>query len=191
MNQGVRSFIALELNQAIKSELKSAQDELKKINLDVKWVEIDNIHLTLNFLGNLDLENLDKAKTALKNTSSLFKPFEITLSELGVFPKIDFPKVIWVGINQGKNELIKISSLLKEELKKFDFTLEDREFVPHLTLGRVRSPKNKNELKNYLISSRPDFTSKQEIKEVTLFKSELKPRGPVYTVLASFSFFLP
>ncbi len=191
MNQPIRSFIAVELNEGIREELKNVQEDLKKLNLDVKWVEINNIHLTLKFLGYADTQDLEKIKTILKETAVLFKPFEISLSDLGVFPKIDFPRVIWAGLNQGKDELIKIASVLEENLKKLGFTPEDREFSPHLTLGRVRSAKNKDKLKNYFTSSKPDFSKRQEIKTLTLFQSQLSPKGPTYTALASFSFLFP
>lgn len=189
MKQSIRSFIAIELNKEFKEELKNIQDELKNLNLDVRWVEINNIHLTLKFLGNVELGDLEKIKSVLKNISLLFKPFEINLSELGLFPKVDFPRVIWVGINHGKNELIRIASTIEEELKKLRIPSEEREFIPHLTLGRVRSSKNKDKLKSYLNFSKPNFPKSQEIKEITLFQSELKPKGPTYTVLGSF--FLP
>jgi 2'-5' RNA ligase len=189
MKQSIRSFIAIQLNKEIKEELKNIQDELKNLNLDVKWVEINNIHLTLKFLGNVELDDLEKIKSVLKNISLLFKPFEINLSDLSVFPKVDFPRVIWVGLNQGKKELSALTAALEEELKKLGIPAEEREFTPHLTLGRVRSSKNKDKLKTYLNSSTPNFRKSQKIKEITLFQSELKPQGPTYTVLASF--FLP
>ena len=191
MKPGIRSFMAIELNRDIKGELKIIQDKLKELDLDAKWVEINNIHLTLKFLGNVDWDNLEKVKAILKKTSILFKPFKINLSAVGVFPKVDSPRVIWTGIDKGKNEIIKIASLLDEELKKIAIPSEDREFTPHLTLGRVRSAKNKDRLKNYLGSLKLDFRAIQEVKEIILFQSKLNPAGPAYVVLSSFSFFVP
>lgn len=191
MSQTIRSFIAVELNEDIKNELKAVQDELKKIDLDVKWVEINNIHLTLKFLGNINPDELEKIKTGLKKISGIFKSFEISLSTLGIFPKVDFPRVIWVGLNKGKDELIKLSSYLEEELKKVGIASEERESIPHLTLGRVRSSKNKDKLKNYLSSSGFDFKNRQMIKEIILFQSRLSPKGASYTALGSFSLFFP
>lgn len=191
MSQTIRSFIAVELNEDIKNELKAVQDELKKIGLDVKWVEINNIHLTLKFLGNINSDDLEKFKGVIKNVPAIFKPFEISLSALGIFPKVDFPRVIWVGLNKGKDELIKLSSYLEEELKRVGIASEERESIPHLTLGRVRSSKNKDKLKNYLNSAVFDFRNRQMIKEIILFQSRLSPKGASYTALGSFSLFFP
>lgn len=191
MNQTIRLFIAVELDQGIKEELKNIQEDLKKLVLDVKWVELKNIHLTLKFLGNVGLDDLEKVKLILKETTVQFKPFEINLSDLGVFPKVVLPRVIWVGINQGKNEVVNLTSVLERELEKIGFASENRKFSPHLTLGRVKSIKNKDKLKNYLNSAKYNFQKRQDITEIILFSSQLSSQGPTYAPLASFPLLPP
>jgi 2'-5' RNA ligase len=190
--QTVRSFIAIELSEEIRKDLKKLIGELKHSEADVKWVEPDNIHLTLKFLGRISAEQIEKIKRLLEGISKEVRPFQISLSNLGAFPKLNYPRVIWIGIEEGKDKLCEINEELEERLEKTGFPKESRKYQPHLTLGRVRSTKNKERLIKQIEllmletqRSCPIYgaKTKMEVAKITLFKSTLTPQGPIYSSL--------
>lgn len=183
MEQSIRTFIAIELNQETHSELSSLQSALKKSDADVKWVTPEIIHLTLKFLGYIDGEKINEVQKILSEVVKNFKPFALSLKEIGAFPKLDYPRVIWAGVDEGKDEAKLIAKELEDKLEKIGIPKEDREFHPHITLGRVKSPKNKDKLKNIIETTRFEPKSKVNVDHLTLFKSQLATQGPIYTPL--------
>ena len=178
----VRSFIALRLSPEIQQELGRVQADLKKAEADVKWVKPEGIHLTLKFLGSVSLELIEEIKKALDALVKNHRPFTLKISGLGAFPKIEHPRVIWVGIEQGKEQSIKLAKGLEQGLIKHGFLPEKRSFKPHLTLGRVRSPHNRDQLKKLLQSV--SVTAKtMPAEKLILFKSTLTPQGAIYAPL--------
>jgi RNA 2',3'-cyclic 3'-phosphodiesterase len=179
----MRTFIAVELSDEIKNTLAQVQSHLKYSGADVKWVDKDNIHLTLKFLGEIDEKKCEKIKTALDEIANSTAPFEISLKEIGAFPKTEFPRVIWVGLDKGAKESTELVKQVDAALSKIGFQEETRPFAAHLTIGRVRSPKNKEALKEKLLSCQPSAVSFQLIKSIALFQSTLTPTGSIYTKL--------
>jgi len=178
----MRIFIALELSDEIKGELSRLEGRLKEARADIKWAKPENIHLTLKFLGDIEESNIEEIKNALGGISSSEKPFEISLFKLGAFPSLNQPRVIWAGIDKGCSEAENIAARVADALKKIGFPKEERPFSAHLTLGRVKSGKNKAGLKDMLASLevRPKSCV---INKITLFQSTLAPNGPIYTPL--------
>lgn len=179
----VRTFIAIKLTPEIISNISGVQEELKKSVLEVKWVKPENVHLTLKFLGHITPEELEKVKLATRETLKPFAPFEVSVSGLGAFPKIEYPRVIWVGIDKGKKELTKIASRIEENLAKIGFAKEKRGFSPHLTLGRVKSPKGGERLIETFTKLKAANLGSMRVTKISIMKSELRPLGPVYTSL--------
>ena len=183
----MRAFIAIELGQALHDELASLQAKLKaSAGADVKWVEPQNIHLTLKFLGEVPENKIDKIKGALDAIAANMAAFTVSLSETGAFPNLNSPRVIWVGIKEGAIESAKLTEKIEEQLAKLGFPKEDRAFSAHLTLARVRSQKGRQRLKesvdeinNSSVVHRPSSV----VTHITLFQSTLMPKGPVYTIL--------
>lgn len=183
----MRTFIALELSAEIREELSRLHGEFKKTDADVKWVKPENIHLTLKFLGNVDEAKIEKIKNALGEISGREKPFEISLSGLGAFPNLNYPRVVWVGIDKGSSEAEKIAGLIADSMEKLGFPKEERPFSAHLTLGRVKSGRNKAGLKEK-ISSLSVQPKSCAVNHITLFQSTLTPAGPIYTPLYAAKF---
>lgn len=179
----VRTFIAIKLTPEIISNISGVQEELKKSVIEVKWVKPENIHLTLKFLGHITPEELEKVKLATRETLKPFAPFEVSVSGLGAFPKIEYPRVIWVGIDKGKKELTKIASRIEENLAKIGFAKEKRGFSPHLTLGRIKSLKGGERLIETFTKLKASNLGSMRVTKISIMKSELKPLGPVYTSL--------
>lgn len=177
----IRAFIALELTPEVQRQLAHIQNELKKSGADVKWVKPDGIHLTLKFLGNISLQLIEEVKKVIEQLAKSYKPLKLKVGRLGAFPKIDYPRVIWVGINQ-QDQLLKLARALEELLLPLGFLREKRLFTPHLTLGRVRSAHNRNQLKELLSSiAFPQIVMQAE--KLILFKSTLTPEGAIYQPL--------
>jgi 2'-5' RNA ligase len=179
----MRTFIAIEVPEDIKSELNQLIDKLKSSRADVKWVKAQGIHLTLKFLGNVEESKLEEIKQTLNKLTETENPFEISLEGLGAFPKPAFARVIWVGIKQGNESTINLAKKLEDELEKIGFKKEKRPFSPHLTLGRLRSPKNRDKLASLLNSI--NFQSQSSIKVIgiSLIQSTLTPTGAIYNLL--------
>lgn len=183
MDKTTRTFIAIELNEEVRNALKKIQEYLKKIDVDVRWVNYKNIHLTLKFLGNLPPKKLRSVMEIFPSLFKDFQPFEINITHLGVFPKPQRPRVIWAGVEKNADYLTAIAIQVENGLCRLGFPKEKRGFSPHLTVGRVRSPKNQAllipALKEYTFS----LELTQTIQQIILFKSTLTSQGPIYESL--------
>jgi len=183
----MRTFIAIELPEEARDKLAKLQDRLRKPGADIKWVKPSNIHLTLKFLGKIDEALLPDIKSSLTNLANTHKTFNIALKGVGAFPKLEYPRVIWVSIDKGKQESASLSSDIENAMCVLGFEKEVRPFRAHLTLGRVRTGKNKPELIE-AITKEKDFTVTDKIpaNKITLIESQLTSEGPIYTPLAKF-----
>jgi len=182
----MRAFIAIELSPDSRKRLAYLEEQLKSSGGDVKWVKPENIHLTLKFLGEIDDKTLEKITKIMEDIAVKEKPFYMRLLSPSAFPKINFPRVIWIGIDKGDSETKQIAKILEEEIAKVGIPKENRPFSSHITLGRVRSGLNRDKLaKNleYLASNVPEDSPEFLVAKITLFKSTLTPSGPIYEAL--------
>ena len=180
-DETMRTFIAFEISDAIKTELSRIQSHLKYAGADIKWVDSNNIHITLKFLGDINDSMAAKVCAILDNIAKGASPFTAEASLFGAFPDIDFPKVVWAGLGIGSENTEKIFLQLDEELSNIGFQKEKRAFTSHLTLGRVRTGKNILALKEKLASAKLPAGLSQKIGSIVLFKSTLTPSGSIYT----------
>lgn len=179
----MRTFIAIDISEEIRDALGLIQSHLKYSGADVKWVEPHNIHLTLKFIGEIDEKKADAVKAVLDAVGKNFSAFDITIKDIGVFPKMEFPRVVWVGLDKGAEESKRLAQAIDEGLSKIGFQKEERPFAAHLTVGRVKSPMNKDKLKAKIKDCQPPASSPHKISSVILFRSTLTPSGPIYTKL--------
>lgn len=182
----MRTFIAIELPQNFRNYLADIQNLLKATGADVKWVPLENIHLTLKFLGEIDDKKLDKVTEILDSVASGENQFFIRLDSLGAFPNTNFPRVIWSGIDKGDKETRKIANAIEERIATIGIPKEDRPFSSHITIGRVRSGLSRIKL-TQLLNELQDKPGKENLEfaagKITLFKSQLTPKGPIYEIL--------
>ncbi len=185
MSEQIRSFIAFDIqNQGIINRIAAAQKLLMQTNADLKLVEPKNIHITVRFLGAMNPDMVDKVYEVMKKVN--FAPFNIQLQGLGVFPTVNYPRVVWAGITLGAEQLRSIFEQLEPMVHELGFAPEPNGFNPHLTIARVRSGTNKQRL--------VDFVTKQSEYEfgnikancLRLKKSQLSPMGPTYTTLKEY-----
>lgn len=187
-NSPVRSFIAAELPKNIKSELDGLQGDFLKKGLNyVKWVNPSGIHLTLKFLGNININDLHNITAALEEGCKGFHKFSIELTGLGVFPNYKKPRVIWVGLEGQLSTLISLQKQIDDRLESLGFPKEKRPFSPHITLGRIRETASPGDLKDCAdVIQKMQYTEKHRLTVdcIKLMKSQLLPTGAIYTEMA-------
>jgi len=188
MKQGakekVRAFIAVELPPDIKDALKSVQDLLRKTGADVRWVRPEGIHLTLKFLGDMDASIVDDLAGALKGSLEGRGAVGLRLGGTGVFPNRRAPRVVWAGLDGDVDRLAELAEIVEGVCEGFGFERETRPFKPHLTLGRVKSRRGTGALLDVLDEAGKRIDRDFGAQHVCLIRSELRPTGAVYTVLA-------
>ncbi len=177
----IRAFIAANLALSVSEEMAKVQSALQKAQSDIGWVKPQGFHLTFRFLGNIEQARIVPLPTALRAAVRLQPQFRVRTQGLGAFPSLTRPRVLWAGLSgDGLQEL---HTKIESALDSCGFPPEDRTFRPHITLGRVRSPRGWNHvlegIKAYL---QYDF-GESPIDKVTLYQSDLRPGGAVYTPL--------
>lgn len=182
MSNAYRTFIALKiypedklagLFNALKSELSGEA---------LKWVEPDNLHLTLKFLGDTNAEQVEEVKEILFQTASQFSGFQFQLKGLGYFKSNGQPRVLFAKIENFES-LKQLVDSLQESLEEIGFEKDERAFKPHLTLARIKFIKNKRQF--YSLVENADSTNFQpvNVNEIIYYQSILKPSGPEYIPL--------
>jgi 2'-5' RNA ligase len=185
---GVRCFVAVEVDDpGVLDALGRAQSGLVGSGGDLKPVERENIHLTLKFLGDVDEGLMGEVERVVSGLR--FEPFRMALAETGAFPNLRRPRVIWAGVSEGVDELSRIFRELEAGFVGLGFKREGRRFSPHITIARVRSGRNREELVEEVLQHRETDYGGFEVKSVKLKRSVLTPRGPVYTTLAESGLF--
>jgi 2'-5' RNA ligase len=184
----MRLFIAVNIPDEIKEKISAFQQELRKLDCDIKWVNVENLHLTLKFIGEASPEKVDDIESSMKESVSDLKPFRVDFYGAGVFPDIHRPRVVWVGITEGADSLKGIASKLETLLEAVGIKKEEREFSAHATVGRVRSSRNTIALVKKLIEfekAGPSGFGSFVVDKICLMQSILHPQGPEYKCLRS------
>lgn len=184
----MRTFIAIPVPQDIKEMAASVRKSLEGTGADVKWVEEENYHITVKFLGDIDPQMVDNIYIHLNTISENYHSFALKVKGIGFFPNANHPRVIWLGIN---GELEK-ANLLGERIDTF---LSEEGFEPerkrsfHLTLGRIRSPKGQKELLEEVNKLNKNIKSRTFlVNKIDFMESRLTPQGPNYILHKSFWF---
>ncbi|ODS32485.1 MAG: 2'-5' RNA ligase [Candidatus Scalindua rubra] len=182
----IRAFIAIEIGKEIKRKLSEFLSQLKETNADVKWVFPENIHLTLKFIGYIEEETLPGLNKIINDAISCLSPFNISIRNIGAFPNLKKPRIIFVCVQDKGNSLAKIYEKLDKGVEKLGIKRESKKYVGHITLGRIRSQKNISKLINTLKSDTEHFFGLEKVNYISLMQSKLTPTGPIYTRLNSF-----
>ncbi len=176
----IRSFIAVEIDSGTKKEITRVVAEFKKSEADVKWVTENQMHLTLKFLGSIDEIKIPEIQKSLNTVCANNGRFSISLDEIGAFPGLKRPKILWVGLNTGAENLKKIHAEIETCLEKTGIEKENRAYRPHLTIGRIRSFKNFSSLCG-LLKKKSLSGRVIGIKRLILFRSDLNGSRAVHT----------
>ncbi|MFC1849426.1 RNA 2',3'-cyclic phosphodiesterase [candidate division CSSED10-310 bacterium] len=190
LNKEIRSFIAIDLSSAIKTSLGKLQEILKSYSLPIRWVKPDGIHITLKFLGNINLGLAERIRLRLDELfSERGAPFAISFSDAGVFPNVVKPRVVWLGIERGSEQLVQIQHEVDTELyRSFKIKKEKRKYRPHLTIGRIKKPCSIEPLLARIKEEQALFRDQMPVNALKLFESILRPSGAEYRVIQTFHF---
>ena len=175
-----RSFAAVFPPPEVRQRVRELSGELQKSAGGVKWVETDNLHLTLRFFGNLTDAQLESAGACMTETARGEAPFAVRLATLGAFPSLSRVRVIWVGIEEGAEQLTRVANSLERRFVEAGLGRTDKPFSPHLTIGRVKVPQGNPRLEE-AIRALTFEGAEFMIDGLTLTKSELRPGGPIYS----------
>jgi 2'-5' RNA ligase len=181
----LRLFIAIEIPPVIKSQIAFVINELKVSNADVRWEQLEKLHLTLKFFGDTKEELLPQMVLLLEKVAAQTSSFSLRYSGIGCFPNKREPKVIWVGAEEPNTILQTLIESLETSLASLGFEREKRRFHPHATIGRVKSQRNIGDLLRKMESTTLDCQP-TEVSQIVLITSELKPSGSEYATLKKF-----
>ena len=180
-----RLFAAIKVNPS--EEFLSRYFALKR-NLakeKIKWVEPENIHITLKFFGETPDHHIPGISIALQEASRKNNPFGFSIINTGIFGSSYHPKVIWFGI-EPTNKIIQLSSCIFSALERIGIEKDRQNFVPHLTIGRIKTLEDKAFFQKVMVQYRDGFIQKEEVSEFHLIESQLSPKGPRYAVIESY-----
>ena len=191
MGDFVRTFVAVELAGPQRDRLAALQAQLKKDRLarTVRWVDAENIHLTLKFLGDVESTRLPEVQRALAAACRESPAFALSLADAGAFPNLRRPNVIWVGLSGDLALATALAKKIDDACAALGFAPEERPFSPHLTLGRVKreaSPAERQGLGALIEGAKVAANEPMPVERVNLMKSELRPTGSLYTRLGQF-----
>jgi 2'-5' RNA ligase len=180
----IRTFIAVELPREIHDRLQQLRDDLGTSMPDVRWTKHGNIHLTLKFLGDVEVSRIDKISDSLMDVARQFPPFAVSLAGIGAFPNSRKPRIVWVGVKKGADRLVEIARSIEASMKRLGFPRERRPFRPHLTVGRIRRLKNPQAMTRALDESEVGDLGEFAVGKISLIRSQLDPAGSIYTTIA-------
>ena len=182
-----RLFIAADISDEQRQAVARLSSNLAKgvrfTRSHPKWVEPENMHLTIKFLGGVEENRIDAIRKTVAPAVAGLPPIFLDLEGLGVFPNPHAPKVLWIGVDHGRKQLGAVAQAVDGALARIGFPRERRAFHPHLTLARVTAIRGANELMNVVESHKRAQLPPATIGEIALYESELLPEGAKYTAL--------
>jgi 2'-5' RNA ligase len=185
----IRAFIAISLSPEIYNSLDQVVAHLQErlSEAPIRWVVVRNIHLTIKFLGEVSVSNLELLTKILHSEASHHSPFDISVGDLGAYPSIKRPRVIWVGV-KSPPELHALQRGVETETTRLGYARENRDFSPHLTLGRISRSANSADIRrisDVLGNCKVGYLGAARVQGVNLYRSDLKPSGAIYTEIFS------
>lgn len=179
-----RVFCAVELPDAVRARLEDHIVRLRKELPDAaaSWSRVENIHLTLKFFGNVEVNRIPCIAAAAERVVRGFSTFPISVGGTGVFPRPSRPQVLWIGVSDPSGQLTALQERFENECAAEGFAKEDRAYKPHLTIARLRKPEGARQLAETHLQMKFELIE-IELKELVGFRSELSPKGSRYSVI--------
>ena len=178
----VRLFIAIEMADEVRRALGRLQGRMKKSIRGVRWVKPGSIHLTLAFLGNTEEGLVPELRRLLDGVAKRHRPFTLVIRDVGAFPSLRRPRVLWCGVRKGGDECRSLAEQIAEGLSRLGLPQERREFRPHLTLARVKVASTAREAAA-LARFRDTEIGTMRVSSISLIRSTLTSEGPLYKTL--------
>jgi 2'-5' RNA ligase len=181
----LRTFIAVDLGKPIRDRLLTIQEKLAQTGAPVKWVEVENLHVTLLFLGEVEDRSVPAICQAVADVCKEYASFPMAVESAGCFPNPRRPRTLWVGIGEGVQELCRLHDALEPPLLDLGcYRREERKYTPHITIGRVKTERPGDKLEPALAKNAAWRAGETTVREVLVMSSELTRDGPLYTVLS-------
>lgn len=174
----LRAFLAIDIDEDVKAKMYKVIKQFKQTDANIKYVELENLHLTLKFFGDIDTEGIDLLSSKIEEVISRFDSFTLKIKGCGAFPNTNRIKVIWLGLEE--DEIVKkLHDELDKEFVKLGFD-KDKKFSSHLTIGRMKSAKGKDKVKSTIKEFSEIEIGEMNVDRIILKKSTLTPQGPIY-----------
>jgi len=188
--QSVRAFVSVHIPSAVREKLRAAQREIATAIPEsaVRWTPFEQLHLTLEFLGNVATGTVLPLETALKQVATSHRPFELLAGRVGAFSSIRNPRVVWAGIAGEVDAIKSLQADVKNAVRSFVAEQETRAYRPHVTLGRVRPVKacDLRQVSDALAAATERGFGSWRVDEFALMQSKLSPHGSQHSTLATF-----
>ena len=183
----IRTFIAIDLSPGVRAALSAAQAQLKQTPTEVRvaWTKIANLHLTLQFLGDIETAAVAGISTALTKVAATAPGFDVPVDGTGAFPDVHRPRVVWIGCDDSAGKLQALARAVQAAMRPCGFQPEPVPWTAHLTLGRIRTPRPDAALTRALDSLTNQAFGTLRVDAIHLFQSQLQPGGSIYTKLSS------
>ena len=195
MSETIRCFLAVEISNEVRQAAARLQGNVRKgvqfTKAHPSWVNTENQHFTIVFLGNQTTEQIERIKTALADLPREVAPFNVEVGGLGVFPNEHSPRVLWLGVRKGAEAFAALYQKVVARLVPTGYEPEGRAYHPHLTLARIKSYRGTAEMMAVVHSHMTEICGEFTASGLTLFRSQLHPDGAVYTRLAEWEFKQP
>ncbi|MHB8091432.1 MAG: RNA 2',3'-cyclic phosphodiesterase [Syntrophales bacterium] len=188
-NGAFRLFLAIALPDGLNREIARLQGRLQRIVTgNIRWVKPEGLHLTLKFFGDVSAMEVEQISAACGQAAAADAPFTLSLRGLGTFPSAKRPRVVYLEMEGDTKRLTVFQAKLEKKLSEMSFPREERPFLPHLTLARIKTLSEPDSLLRELSASSAYEAGQFTASELCLFKSDLTPGGAIYTKLAAYPF---
>ncbi len=177
----IRVFIAVEVPEDLKIALQKIQEIFKNAGDRIRWVKPAGMHITLQFLGDIEVQSIPDIGGEIEQACMVRSPFDIRLAGTGSFPDVKRPRILWAGIREGAEEIKEIYKDLEPRLSGIGFAQERRPFRPHITLGRIKYIKDPERFKSLIKQNSEVQIGSMTADAVHLIESRLRPDGAVYS----------
>jgi RNA 2',3'-cyclic 3'-phosphodiesterase len=178
-----RTFVAVTITDEVRERALELMRRLQPVAGDVNWVAAENLHWTLQFLGDVEDTLIPEVCDCVGGAVAGLEPFELTAFGAGAFPSAARPRTLWLGAGQGADDMVALQAAIERRLRKLGYRGEARRFVPHLTLGRAGRSSRPRSLADELAALADFYAGAMLVDEVTVFASQLGREGPEYRVL--------
>ncbi len=182
----VRCFVAVPVAEPVRRMIVRVQEALRRADADVRWVVEGTLHLTLKFCGDLDEDQVARLGELLAVEAGRWRPMALEYAGVGTFPDRGAPRVVWAGATGDVERLTGLAVAVERHAREVGVEPERFPFVPHLTIGRVKSGRNIKRLRSAIEPQRQVPLGRDEIRSFELMRSTLTPDGPIYDVVRSF-----
>ncbi len=180
----IRTFVAVDISSAVRRRAANLQDKLRESKVNASWADPENMHVTLQFLGDVDETEVPEVCKRVIRAAEPHEAMHLSFAQAGAFPALDRPRAVWIRVDEGRQQLIDLQFSIQESLVEMRFPRERRTYQPHLTLGRIREAGPRRDKLAELIAHYHDYGAEScDVTEVLILASYLDRSGPTYQVM--------